>query len=183
MVDKKIKISALAALAIILIFLGYEYRYFLLPHSSEKSGKEYIQNLEITRNTTWDDLTNKGYSLFKDRKYYEAIEVNKIALDMAERDDNNRQIAQSLVILSILYDQVGNDDRAQELRERKSNIMTSTPLGVATEMFFDTRSKTPPLNYIITLHAVLGVLIFFLVYILILSAMWIISLTRKHRKR
>ena len=97
---------------------------------------------------SWETLKEQAFSLYQARKYAEAIQVTRRALDLARKTygEEDLKVAESIGNLAALYRLKGEESKAAALFKKARAIrnkrgVTGVPLGIQTEAFFDEVAK------------------------------------------
>src|SRR5262245_30208984 len=98
-----------------------------------------LNSITFSQEATWDELKGKALSLYRAKHYPEAIDVAEKAIvsAKAEYGPASREYAQSLADLAALYRVQSRALQKEVAAIRKKLGITSSMLGIATEVFFD----------------------------------------------
>jgi tetratricopeptide (TPR) repeat protein len=123
---KKIKVTGglLIVLAFALLTYGKPILELIVPSETEKKltrieqklGRvtDYLDGLPQTKNPDLKKLFEKGYSLYKDEKYPEAIDTFKACIELKTRDSERQAL---LVLIGNAYFTLGKLKEAEDSYE------------------------------------------------------------------
>lgn len=186
---KKMKISALITVVVMVGLIVYEDNILQRALSTEASAKRYVEKLDLSEDVSWQELATRGKQLYEKKRYYESIEMFKLALNVAERDHGrgSAEVVHSLNALYTAYNTVGKFDEAQTIKEQKDAIVkeygvSGNPLGLSTAMNYIEWAQSGGKWILQTwiYRIIISILLFFLIFTIMSTVTWVRSQIKKH---